>query len=143
MKSNSKRALIVSLFFTLGLMVAPLGASEPRATATCETAACDGASKVEATKSDVCVEKTEMAAEVEATVAPAKTNAELVADARKSKARTVRAKQAKNRREWVKFAFGKNETTGIDKEFFFGPSTRAEFVESSRQWLDFAFGDTE
>lgn len=144
MKTTLKRTSVASLLVFLGLMVAPLGASEPVESKTCETSACDAGEKGEATNAEAsCVEKTEKTADVGPGAAPEKTNAEIVADARKAKFRTIRAKQAKTRREWVKFAFGKNESTGIDKEYFFGPSTRGEFARNAREWVDFAFGGTE
>lgn len=159
MNSNSNRALLVSLSLTLGLMVAPLGASEPgepaagepaagetvacETTTACEATVCDAGAKVEATKADTCVEKCDKAAKVEACVVAEKTNAEIVAEARVSRAHASRAKGAKNIREWFKFAFGKSEGEKFDKEFYFTHSTPTKRAESRRAWLEFAFGGSE
>jgi methionine-rich copper-binding protein CopC len=129
MQTTLKRSLIVSLFFTLGWMVAPASAFAEAISAV----PADGP-KVEAASCGTCME---VKAGVEESISA------VVARSPESKALATRAKHAKNRREWLQFVFEKDKNAKSDREFFLGTPTRAERAESRRQWWDFAFGVAE
>lgn len=141
MTTNLNRPLVASLFLTLGFMVAPLGASEPGKTAVCETTVCAAPACDDAAKADVCVDKKQC--EVVSDAGVAKTNDEIVAKARVSRAHASRAKGAKNIREWFKFAFGKDQGKPFDTKYFLGSPTPTERAKNRRAWVEFAFGGSE
>lgn len=149
MKTNLNRASIVSLFLSLGLMAAPLGASEPTETpvleptataqAEAEVVAAEIETKAQVDEAKAHAKVEEKAAEIEAAAIVDDSNAAVLAEARQARANFHRAKRAKNRREWVKFAFTDNGRK-FDLQYFLGHPTPAQRAANARQWADFAFG---
>lgn len=124
MKTTLSRSCVVSLFFTFGLMVAPLGASAEGEPACCDT-----------TKTEAAV----VEAKVESPAKVVESDTMTAAETCRAEFQALREAHARNRREWWKFVFGKSEHEKTDYAFFLGQPTRAERIQGRREWLKFAF----
>ncbi len=149
MQTIQKRALPCFVLFFLGLLAAPLGATEGAEGAVLDDGAVIAAEveqaetevQVAAEAAEVQIDMEEAAAEAVAVEAleQARPQDAVVAEARQGKLSELRAERKRSTRAWLKMAFGASDPTDYADGLGLGESSQRQLADNRREWLRFAF----